>query len=341
MHVDWISYENPAWEAALSQLPHDVFHRPAYVAFEAARMGGEAGAFVATEGDRILFVPLVVRPIPGSEGLVDGTAPYGYPGPLLQGDAAFLDAALARLAATFRERGGVALFLRFHPLLPLPTAPFEAHGVLVHHGDTVSVDLTRPPERWWRQTRATYRNEINRARRAGLTVEAGSDPDALKAFMACYRDTMKRVGAAPFYFFDRPYFEGLRRALAGGVSLLVARHGERVLGGALFTECGGLAQYFLAGTCAEGLSLHPSKLILHEARAWAASRGNRVLHLGGGLGGRPDTLFAFKTGFSPDRHAFYTARLVTHPDAYRSLCRARYPEPTDYFPAYRHPDALS
>ena len=80
--------------------------------------------------------------------------------------------------------------------------------------------------------------------------------------------------------------------------------------------------------------------MLDYARTWARQRGNDVLHLGGGVGGRADSLFQFKAGFSPRRHAFHTWRVIVDPDQYEALC-ARRPgsenadDATDFFPRYR------
>jgi hypothetical protein len=65
-----------------------------------------------------------------------------------------------------------------------------------------------------------------------------------------------------------------------------------------------------------------------------------LFHLGGGKGGQNDSLFTYKAGFSPQRHAFHTWRVVADPEAYRSLMTERRPDvdPGDLtaaFPSYR------
>jgi hypothetical protein len=90
--------------------------------------------------------------------------------------------------------------------------------------------------------------------------------------------------------------------------------------------------------------LSPFKILLDDARSWARERGNSVLHLGGGRGGRKDELLMFKGEFSPRRHLFCVGRWVLDKGAYRDLVEARLtaapagrvPDPT-FFPAYRAP----
>ena len=64
--------------------------------------------FAGDRGD-VVFACLV-RDVPGVDGRVDVTTPYGYGGPVGEGD--FLEA----YEAWCGERGVVSTFVRFHPL---------------------------------------------------------------------------------------------------------------------------------------------------------------------------------------------------------------------------------
>jgi hypothetical protein len=82
--------------------------------------------------------------------------------------------------------------------------------------------------------------------------------------------------------------------------------------------------------------------MIDAIRQWAKQRGNRVYHLGGGLGGSKDSLYEFKAAFSKLRADFYTWRAVVNPDAYHNLVAqweqrsgAQADETDSYFPAYR------
>jgi hypothetical protein len=86
--------------------------------------------------------------------------------------------------------------------------------------------------------------------------------------------------------------------------------------------------------------------LLGYVRLCAQERGNEFLHLGGGVGGYKDSLYAFKSGFSRRRHSFLTLRLITDEEKYRYLvglrARALNAEAedllkSDFFPAYRYP----
>lgn len=232
-----------------------------------------------------------------------------------------------------------------HPLRPHPLAPLADAGKLVHHGDTVVVDLTRSNEELWRATRSRFRTDIQALCRRGFNASMDQSCTRLADFQALYYQTMKRVGATPEYFFSDDYYTALRERLNGRLYLCSVESDGRVACGGLFTEMDGIVQYHLGGTHEEFLSFSPSKLMFHFVRSWAKKRANAILHIGGGHGGAADNLFHFKRGFSSQTVPFCTWRLVADVDAYERLI-ARWlalggddsiESSDDYFPAYRRP----
>ncbi len=339
MHVDRLGAGDPAWTAFLGEVDHDFYHLPTYVDLCALREGGEAAAFLAADDLGGLLVPLILRPIPGTDQR-DAGSPYGYPCPLLSGppEPARLEALLGAFAEACGREGLVSAFLRLHPLLPLPAIPWARFGTLVDHGWTIYLDLTQPPEVLDRQTRANHRTGARRLLERGFRVVLDAW-DRLDAFAALYLATMTQRDAGPAYRFGLDYFQELHLRLEGRMHLaLVLDPADTVAAGGLFSRVEGLMQFHLAGTDPAFRALGPSKLmILHmrdQGRAWGA----RALHLGGGVGCAEDSLALFKRGFSPLEARFQTFRMVLLPEAYRALGGAA---PGDgFFPAYRSPGGV-
>lgn len=347
MHAELITPADARWTAFLVRTPHDAYHLPGYVSLCASDEGGEAVAVVVEDDAVSVFLPLILKPVPTSDAdlvdRVDAASPYGYPGPLVicplaEGPArdAAVGRALATLVAVLAKRGVISLFVRLNPLLPPPLAAFAAAGSLIHHGDTVMVDLTLSAEAQWAQVRSNHRRGINQSERDGVEVAFDDHWDHLDTFIAAYHQTMNRVGAQASYFFPRSYYPTLRRALDGRVHLVLARIRGRVAAAALFFEVGGIVQYHLGGTFDEFLPLHPQKLMFHRVIAWARQRGRRVLNLGGGVGGGEDSLFHFKAGFSSARAPFHTWRVVIDRTAYDRLAGIDH-DTGRFFPSYRKP----
>lgn len=324
------------WAGALARCRHDVYHLPEYVRLDAGLAGGTPAAFRYDEDGRVLLLPLLLRDVPDT-GLRDATSPYGYPGPVSDAapdDLGFWTRACHALAELLCTRGVITAFVRLHPLLPAPSPALGEAGTVVHHGQTVSVDLRADAAEMWRQTHRSHRNQINKARRGGITV-AVDDWSRLDEWIATYHATMRRVGAADFYFFPADHFHRLRAALDGRIHLAVALRDGEVLGGNLFFEYGGLMHTHLQST-RDGDIGYADKLLYDEVRRWGRDRGNAVYHLGGGVGGAADSLFRYKAGFAAGRHDFHTWRVITDRQAYGTLAGTPSPESLrGSFPPYR------
>ncbi|MEU4216113.1 GNAT family N-acetyltransferase [Actinoplanes sp. NPDC026623] len=324
-----------AWTDALSRIRHDVYHLPEYVRMDAGLSGGAPAALRYDEAGHVLLLPLVLRAVPDTD-LRDAISPYGYPGPVGDtADPALWSRAAAAMAETLGARGIVTAFVRLHPLLAAPAAALAGTGTLVRHGETVSVDLTLTPEEIWQQTHRSHRNQINKARRAGVSI-VFDDWDRFDDWIGTYHATMQRVGATDFYFFTSDHFHRLRAALGDRMHLAVALSADgEVLGGNLFFEYGGIMHTHLQSTRDGGVH-YADKLLYDEVRGWGRERGNTIHHLGGGLGGAADSLFAYKAAFGAGRHTFRTWRVVTDPEAYEKLAGPPTPEAmAGRFPPYR------
>ena len=119
---------------------------------------------------------------------------------------------------------------------------------------------------------------------------------------------------------------------------------DEIVCACLFFESCGIVQAHLGGTKTEFLKQSPFNLLLHHMRLWAKHRGNQYLHIGGGVGGKKDNLYTFKSGFSKQRHEFYTLRSVVDSQKYHDLVQIRAKaiaksveelEQSQFFPAYR------
>ena len=250
----------------------------------------------------------------------DVVTPYGYGGPTGGG---FWDA----YEDWARERGVVSTFVRFHPLLA------NQQGAPIH------VEQLAPTVAWrvepGRDLLAglhfKHRNKVRKAENAGATVAAAS---GLGDFVELYEDTMRRIDADPFYLFEPAYWE-----LLGELPLArfdAAIDGE-VVASALCLASPPWLHYHLSGTTDKGRETGASTLVLLEAANWAQANGYERFHLGGGLGGKADSLHHFKARFDPEGLVEAAVGKAIHDEAaYRELSggEAGY---EGFFPAYRRP----
>jgi hypothetical protein len=348
MTAEFIFPDDARWKKLLTRTNHDFYHLPEYITLAASHEGGQACAFLAEEGDKALLIPLLMRPLPEKldpkNDFCDVLTPYGYPGPILAGNpgeetvASFLE----HFFWAGKERGVISAFWRLHPLLPFPIDTLNRFGLVVLHGRTVYVDLSRSPERLWKETSNNHKRGIKHLLKNGF-VAVRNDWGYWPSFLELYRDAMNRLEASDFYFFPNTYFEGLKRTLGDRIDLwTILSPQKEVAATALCISENGIVEYHLGATAREFFEWSPLKLVIYEAILHAREIGCRVMHLGGGLGGTTDSLFSFKSRFSPLSSEFHTFRYILLKNVYDDMTERQFAvegvsENDDFFPAYRTP----
>ena len=351
MNIVTLGVNDPLWSSTLEQLPHDVYHLPDYLALDAKRTETVPEAFLLQEDDKVFFVPYLLRScgdlFPSTDAVYDIISPYGYPGILMSQAAIdnpeFPDFALQKFFQTLQSKGVCSAFLRLHPILGADYAKLFQSDPLIENGKTVSIDLTLDEGQIWAKTRRGHQSTINKCMRLGLTARTVSYAEYIDEFIAIYEETMNRVKANESYYFDRDYFEGLLK-LGDKIHLGIVDSDDEIASVCLFFESCGIVQAHLGGTKSDFLKQSPFNLLLHHMRLWAKARDNKYLHIGGGVGGNKDNLYTFKSGFSKQRHDFYTLRSVVDTQRYNHLVKLKADaidksveelQESQFFPAYR------
>jgi hypothetical protein len=170
-----------------------------------------------------------------------------------------------------------------------------------------------------------------------LVVETCPRPEqALDDWVALYDHLVRFRGIRGLAAFSRASFE-LQLGVPGVVVLRALDRG-RVIGMTLWYHQDQVAYYHLGAYSERGYELRASFALFWRAFEELASRGVRLLDLGGGPGLTHDVddgLVRFKRGWSTEsRTAFLCGRIFDR-EAYASLCERNASEETTYFPAYR------
>ena len=316
------------WHDVLKRLPAiDAYFLPEYHRAYELNGDGVARAFLAEDGDDLLFYPFFVRPIervgsePVGEPWFDIQTVYGYSGPLCTTtDEAFLAKAWDRFAAWCLGERIVTEFIRFNPLMENFRYANHSCGVDLDR-ETVAVRLDCSEDELWKSYPSVQRNMVRKALSKGLVWEEVPAVEGLIMFKHLYDETMDRVGASRIYYFFDAYFDYLGDALGEKLKLFTVRDGDLTVAAALFLQHEGLIHYHLAGHDARYSAAAPSNLLLHGVAQWGRERGFRWLHLGGGRTANPnDNLFHFKSSISRTRLPFYIGNRVHNPEAYEQLC---------------------
>jgi Acetyltransferase (GNAT) domain len=346
-----INTSDQLWTQTLNQLKYDFYHLPGYLNLEASRLNATPKAIIIQDGDRLFFLPYLLRSWNNSLNEKQGwdvVSPYGYCGFLVNEStnrSEFIRQAIGQLQQIWQSYGICSAFLRLHPILNSGVEHvLSDHPALQIDGGTVSVDLSPSLDDLWKQTRSDHRQRIRYLKKAGFSIEIVSSESNLDSFISIYNETMDRVCAKPFYYFSRDYFIELIHALDSRLHLFMVRSNETIAAAAFVTEYNGIVQYYLSGSSNSFLKESPTRLVLDYVRTWAKERGNYILHLGGGLGASQDSLYDFKAGFANQAHSFSTLRMILDEAQYSSWLALKAQEIhqtrekllcSNYFPAYR------
>ena len=351
MNIKILNINDPLWSQTLDKLPHDVYHLPEYVALDAKRTKTRPEAFLLESEECIFFVPYLLRSCADIDNIsqtkvYDIVSPYGYPGILVCesgiNTSGFINLAFEKFYQTLKERNVCSAFLRLHPILGEKMSNTSELN-LQENGSTVSIDLTLEKNLIWAKTRRGHQSTINRCIRLGFNARTVSCAEYIDEFIDIYQETMNRVQAKDIYYFSREYFTELIK-LENKVHLGIVELESEIVCACIFFESCGIVQAHLGGTKTKYLEYSPFNLLLHHMRLWAKARDNKYLHIGGGVDGKKDNLYTFKSGFSKQRHKFFTLRSIVNNITYQNLLESRakllnktIEELTDsqFFPAYR------
>ena len=236
-----------------------------------------------------------------------------------------------------RARGVLSSFVVFHPLLGNAARRGGAGFRRTALAGTVAWPLdaaTCSPA-----MHQHHRRLVRRARARGLRGRrrAGARRTSTGSSTST-RQTMRRAGAAPFYFFAADYWDGAARAAC------------RSCGSTCATTASSLASVLGHGRAAVAAlpprrhhgrgPRGPARATSRSTRSprWGQEHGYATLHLGGGVGGRADSLLELQAAASRPAGCVGAAIGKAVHDDGRPTCALPGADAVDwdgFFPAYR------
>jgi hypothetical protein len=319
---------------------YDFYHTWYYHSLESS---GEPVLFVYEHGDSYLALPLLKRGIENSE-YNDFSSVYGYAGPISNLpfediDNDMIEGFKQSFLDYLNKNNFVSVFSRLHPVIK-QNLVLDKLGGIFENGKTVAIDLQLPFDVQRLKYRKAIRQKINQLRRKGYTVKEADNKEDISEFIEIYNQNMVKVNASSYYYFTEQYFLEMLNSSEFESKLLLAYDNETIAAGALVTFSNNIMQFHLAATKNEYLYEAPMKLLIEEAGIIGKELNMHFLHLGGGVGGKEDSLFEFKSGFSDLHLNFQTWRFIVNKPVYDQLVKERCshnPDPNNsIFPLYRN-----
>lgn len=329
--TEWDSYVQKS-------LLHDVFHSWTY---HSLNTDGEPLLFVYQEDNVFIALPVVKRGIEGTD-FCDMTSAYGYCGPISNVNTTEISKnKLTNFKTAFRrfmtEENAVCIFSRLHPFIN-QCHLLETIGGVVENGTTLYIDLSSSIEDQRNGYEKRLSRQVRQMRQKGYLIKEAADISEIRAFIDIYHKNMDRLHATSQYYFDEEYFTSILKLEGFDNKLLLIYDGVTLACGAIVLQSDTIIRNHLSATAADYLNESPSKLLTDEISVVGRKLGKKIFHLGGGVGGKEDSLFKFKKRFSNLQVRDHIWRYINNPEAYNMIvakAAADIDTQSSYFPLYR------
>lgn len=307
---------------------------------------------VALWNDGAIIYPYLKRAIPDSDHF-DIISPYGYAGIYVREDQQVKDLSAFRTA--FRDHaqnnGIVSEFLRMSAITTSDDLLAKADPALnvSPHNSTLLIDVSEDYDVFFARAEGRARTKVRKARKLGYTSEIHpADRDFFapgSPFRTLYHDTMTRIEAKPYYFFNDDYFMRFHDELGDRVYSVEARNaeGEIAMAG-FFMLWAPYLHLHLVGSTGQALRDGVSNFFYDAVAAWGCDHPEiHKMHVGGGQKDG-DSLYKFKLSFGGVPTRFSLGRSILDPKSYLALTAERAKtlgvsdealRESGFFPSYR------
>ncbi len=307
--------------------------------FATIENGQLLGAFLEDHTTKV-FYPFIKREIPGDyKGLYDIVTPYGYGGPLIEGDSKKIDPFYTFFSEYCETENIITETIRFHPLYKNDAYCKEILNVQ-YIRKTTSVDLSFPLEKIRQNYSSMNKKNIKKAKSNQLSCfMAQSSIENIEIFLDMYKETMDRNNAIGYYYFDRSYFlDQVKETCISKTYLLFTQFEGEIIAGVMVILGKEFAHYHLGASRTKYLDYRPNNLLFDYMIEFCKSLGAKQLHLGGGYQ-ENDGLFAYKTSFTNNNnHDYYIGKKIYNLTKYQEVVgtiKENYEVNENFFPVYR------
>lgn len=275
-------------------------------------------AIICEESDNIMIFPFLRKKI---GEYYDFETAYGYGGPISNCKTPdWNKQAIEAMFSHFSSENYLCGFIRFHTMMNNYLMCKDIFPVIFDR-NTVMMDTSVSPEEIWaRQISSKNRNMIRKAIKNELVFRAEYDFESLKEFEGLYNQTMSRLGAEQFYFFDEHYYDSFVKAFSGNAFLGTVRKEEKLICAAIFMYSKAYGHYHLEGSDDNYKYLGANNFLLWNAAIEFNKLGVKKFHLGGGSNsGTENSLLKFKKAFSKDSLDFYIGKMIFNNEKYQEI----------------------
>jgi hypothetical protein len=316
------------WNKYLALLPveqQDVYYTPEYYQLYEENGDGKANCFLFEKDGKIALYPYLINSVNKlgylfDEEYFDTQGAYGYNGVVASSyDEKFIEDFYLEFDKYCREKNIIAEFTRFHPLIN--NYIFSKNNLnIITDRITVYIDLSQEYEEiWLKQYSSKNRNKIRKGRKC-YSLEIGRSGVDLVEFKKMYYNTMNKVCAEDYYYFNEDYFQNI---IDNNCFLLYAvdKDTKKTEAGLLLLKYSNYSHYHLSGRSLECKNNSVTNFLIDEAVKLSIHEKSHFLHLGGGATtSNEDSLLSFKKSFSKNESFFKIGTRIHNEAIYNKVC---------------------
>lgn len=319
--IEFIDAYSEKWNLYLNEFDKekmDIYYTKEYCRLYETDIS-KAYLFVYKDGNKIGIYPIIKTLIVGYQEIqnyYDIETPYGYGGPLVNtDDKIFINKFEEEFISFCANNRIIAEFIRLHPVLENENI-FKNNIDISFNRNTILVELDKGIDRIWNEDISSKnRNMIRKSEKNNLKIEITKE---YKSFMEIYDETMKKVHASSFYFFNEEYYKEIMKI--NNINIFNVKFKDEIIASAIFMNYNKHFHYHLAGSKTEYLKFAPNNFLIWEAIKYAYNIGCSDFHLGGGTDGSlENSLYKFKRSFSEKEKKFFIGKRVHNKEVYNNL----------------------
>jgi CelD/BcsL family acetyltransferase involved in cellulose biosynthesis len=256
---------DPLWQELVTRQNSSVFHSPAWARVLAETYGWEprAQVLVDGEGEPRAGIPFCRISDMISERIV--SLPFSdYCDPLVGNDDEW-----NRLVEGLLDEGLPIAGRCLHNNVPLGDERFAVVKQAKWHG----VDLQPDLDAIWGRIHESARRAIRKAQKEGVEVRIAQGQEELRAFFEMHLRIRKykyRLIAQPYSFFENIWRQFMEEQ---GGALMLAYHGDTVIGGTLYLEWKDTLYYKFNASARADLPYRPNDLLTWEGIKYGKAKG--------------------------------------------------------------------
>lgn len=337
--------EKDEWISYLDKIPthyKDCYYTPEYYEIYENYGDGSAKCFIYDDGKNIALYPFIMNNINSlgydlNDTYYDIQGAYGYNGILSSTkDQSFLNKFYSEFSGFCINNNIIAEFTRFHPLINNERLS-RGYLDIIYNRLTVYVDLSADYDVIYKNFARSVKGNIRKAKENNLTIGIyKKDFPYKKEFVRMYSETMKRVNAIQYIYFNEKYFDDTFNLLP--VIQFVVFKDAVTVASAICLNYNTYIHIHFEASKHDYLYLRPNDFLINEIIKYGSQNKYAKILLGGGRTTQADdALLKFKKKFSTKLSEFYIGKKIYNEEVYAGLCKQwqkKYPGLVDEYKHY-------